>query len=269
MLLPTLILIHLIVVPLPWEARVVVVGRMHAREVGVPGVARELAALGWGGGSVREYPPGFGPGELEGAPGWMLVLPDLSGDPRWECDRTGTGDIDLNRDFPEGWRFLREAETPTGPGPLSSPVAREVWAWLQAVDPTTVLSLHQGELAVYSPWDGTVYPPPPTLDGCEALGLLDPSHWSGAQCGRAGTVSGYLAPGTLIDSVAGLLPSVSVALTIELGGDPTAQECRDVFSWVVPAATLEPLVRAQGPPGSSNSGTPRDSGTRPPGTVSS
>lgn len=259
MLLPALLLVHLLVVPLPWEARVVVVGRMHSREVRVPGVARALAALGWGAGPVREYPPGSAPVELVGAPGWLLVLPDLSGDPRWPCDRTGPGDLDLNRDFPWGWRPLREAETPTGPGPLSSPVAREVWAWLRAVDPTTVLSLHQGELAVYSPWDGSVHPPPPTLDGCEALGLLDPRHWSDARCGRAGETAGYLAPGSLIDSAAALLPSVSVALTIEVGGDPTAPECPDVFASAVPAATLEPLVRARGPPRSTGSGTPRHS----------
>jgi hypothetical protein len=248
MLLPTLLLLQLIAVPLPWDARVVVVGRMHAREQGVPAVARELASLGWGAGPARVIEPGESAGELEG--GWLLILPDLSGPPRDECDRTGEGGLDLNRDFPAGWRALSEPETPTGPGPLSSPVSREVWAWLRAVDPTTVLALHQGELAVYSPWDGSVHPPPPTLDGCAALALLDPSHWSGAACGQAGWVSGYLAPGTVIDSAAALLPSVSVALTIELGGDPSATACRDVFRATVPAATLVPLVRAIGPQGS-------------------
>lgn len=240
-----------------------VVGRMHAREGGVPGAARALAALDWGAGPLREYRPGSGPVELKGAPGWLLVLPDVSGDPRWECDRTGPGDLDLNRDFPWSWRPLREAETPTGPGPLSSPVSRELLAWLRVVDPTTVLSLHQGELAVYSPWDGLLQPPPPTLDGCEALGLLDADHWGDARCGQAAEVSGYLAPGTLIDSVAALLPSVSVALTIEVGGDPTAPACRDVFAWSVPGATLAPLVRARGPPRNSSSETPRSSAPRP------
>jgi len=246
-MLPTLLLLGMVLVPLPWPGRVAVIGRMHAREVDVVGVALNLTKIEWGGGEPVWVPPGTLPPVL-GSGGWLLVFPDVSGDPRYECDRVGVAGIDINRDFPYGWRPLRNPETLTGPRPLSSRHAQEVWETLKAFAPRTVLSLHTGEEAVYSPWDGSWKPPPQTLDACEARDLLS---WPEARCGPAGELSGYLAPGSAIDAAAGLLPSVEAALTIELGGDPQSLDCQTAFRASRGAETLVALVRWQPEPCSS------------------
>lgn len=238
----------MVLIPLPWPGRVAVVGRMHARETDVVRIAEDLTRLEWGAGPARVVAPGTRAPDT-GTGGWLLVIPDVSGGERYACDRSGSAGIDLNRDFPHGWRFLRGPESVSGPRPLSSRRAREVWETLRSFAPRTVLSLHTGEEAVYSPWDGSFESAPRMLDACEALALMP--NWTTARCGPAGLTAGYLAPGSMIDSVAGLLPSVEAALTIELGGDPQSPDCRTAFRASVQAETLVPLVQWTPAPGSS------------------
>lgn len=261
-MLHTLLLLTVVLVPIPWPIRVAVVGRMHARETDVVGIAYDLIHWNWGSSSrqVVVVEPGVKPPKIDGG-GWMLVIPDVAGDPRHDCDRTGVAGIDLNRDFPFGWRRVHGPESCSGPRPLSSRHAGEVWETLRTFDPKIVLSLHTGEEAVYSPWDGTMHPPPPHLmDACQALALMP--NWTTARCGPAGQNAGYLAPGSMIDSVAGLLPSVEVALTIELGGDPLALSCQKAFRASIGAETLAPLIQALAEQSSSYSERSQDNETQ-------
>lgn len=240
--LPTLLFLSFTFFNVPWEGRTLIVGRMHAREHAPLDTALWLQT--WIQNLTVDNPRGS-----------VIVVPDLSGPPRYSCDRLGVESIDLNRDYPYRWKHSTNPETRTGDGPLTSSISRDMKVLVDTYQPTRVLILHQGELSLYSPWDSSFATPPPNLvDPC----TLVPLEWKQAvsgevqtmyprvgdtiKCGPAGLNSGYLATGTLADYVAATVSVARIILTVELGGNPSAEKCEDVFKESVHPVTLIPFL---------------------------
>ena len=106
--------------------QLVVIGQMHGDEPGGRDVAARLA--------TRRIPDGVG----------LWILPTINPD----GDRAGTRGnahrVDLNRNFPVGWRPADEDGTlSSGARAASEPETRGVLRFLRAVDPAAVLSFHQ------------------------------------------------------------------------------------------------------------------------------
>ncbi len=100
--------------------RVLVVGGIHGNEPVSPPTVRGLVAA--------EIPDGIE----------VLLVPEANPDGVAAGVRCNANGVDLNRNFPWGWR----AET-GGPGPLSEPETAALAALIEAVTPDVVVWVHQ------------------------------------------------------------------------------------------------------------------------------
>lgn len=108
---------------------VVVIGAMHGNE---EQSARPLAHL-------RDHQP------VTGVDLW--VIPVLNPDGFVRGNRRNARGVDLNRNFPVGWRDL-DGTYESGPRPKSEPETRAVLRFLRRIDPDRMISLHQPLFAV-------------------------------------------------------------------------------------------------------------------------
>ncbi len=106
--------------------QIVVLGQMHGSEPGGRDVVAEL--------STRKVPQGVGL--------WLLVTMNPDGDA--QGTRANAHGVDLNRNFPSGWRAAgtRGLYYP-GPRAASEPETRGMVRFLTRVRPAAVLSFHQ------------------------------------------------------------------------------------------------------------------------------
>jgi len=106
--------------------RLVVIGQMHGSEPGGRKVVADLAR--------RDVPPGV---DL-----WLIT--SINPDGAVAHTRSNARGVDLNRNFPVGWRpSARGSVYWSGPRAASEPETRGVMRFLTSVRPTAVLSLHQ------------------------------------------------------------------------------------------------------------------------------
>lgn len=132
--------------------------------------------------------------------------------------RPGTR-VDLNRNYPFGWRRVGvESDSYGGPAPFSEPQSRIINDVMSTTNVVAYVNVHSGESAVYTPWDSKPHLgpglPADLANLTEALGDL-----CGCIVGPAGSVSGYLAYGTSMD-YAYVKHHVPYPLTLEVyGGD--------------------------------------------------
>ncbi len=104
--------------------QVLVVGAVHGDEPAGRRVARLLLA--------RSAPPGAA----------IRVVPDLNPDGSAAGTRGNARGVDLNRNFPFGWRPLGGGEY-SGAGPLSEPESRAAWRLIRRTRPDVTLWFHQ------------------------------------------------------------------------------------------------------------------------------
>lgn len=105
--------------------QIVVIGQMHGSEPGGRRVVRELAD--------RSIPAGVGL--------WLVTSMNPDGDARGT--RGNADGVDLNRNFPTGWRPGSQGTYWPGPRSASEPETRGMMRFLERVRPTAVLSYHQ------------------------------------------------------------------------------------------------------------------------------
>lgn len=198
----------------PWPEKTIVWGRVHAREMAALEAAQMLASYPW---NVCDE---------KNCDGYLFVAPDLSGEPRWPCDRLGYADIDLNRDFPIHWmRVDNDEEVRTGPSPLTHKSSQLLLKLVDEMEPEVFFSLHDGLDAVYGPWDGAFLPPPVGIaDPCclrDLAGL--PPH---VPCGAGAVTSSYVAFGTAVDFVTTRAhKSLRAVATLEVGEWVSGSNC--------------------------------------------
>jgi murein peptide amidase A len=104
--------------------RMLVVGSVHGNEAAGMRIARLLIALG-------------SPREAE-----ILVVPTLNPDGVAAGTRGNAHGVDLNRNFPFGWRPLSGGEY-SGPGPLSEPESRAARRLILRTKPDVTIWFHQ------------------------------------------------------------------------------------------------------------------------------
>ena len=76
--------------------------------------------------------------------GWRLVvIPQLNPDGYRRRTRTNARGVDLNRNFPSGWRPSRRGALWSGPRPFSEPETRAVRAAVEDETPVVTVWLHQ------------------------------------------------------------------------------------------------------------------------------
>ncbi len=109
--------------------RVVAIGAMHGNEQQTP---RPLLHL-------RDHQP------ITGVNLW--VIPVMNPDGLRRGSRKNARGVDLNRNFPAGWRAL-DGNYESGPRPRSEPETRAVLRFLRRVNPDRMISLHQPLYAV-------------------------------------------------------------------------------------------------------------------------
>ncbi|MHB1165652.1 MAG: M14 family zinc carboxypeptidase [Candidatus Nanopelagicales bacterium] len=105
--------------------QVVVIGQMHGSEPGGRAVVQELAG--------RRVPAGVGL--------WLVVSMNPDGDARGT--RANARGVDLNRNFPSGWRPGSHGTYYPGRAAASEAETRGMIGFLRDVRPTAVLSYHQ------------------------------------------------------------------------------------------------------------------------------
>jgi Zinc carboxypeptidase/Penicillin-insensitive murein endopeptidase len=107
--------------------RVLVIGCIHGDECAGTAIARRL---------IRADP-------LLAADVW--VIPDLNPDGRARASRQNANGIDLNRNFPGGWRAIGSAGDAeySGPHPLSEPETRIAARLIRRVRPAVTIWFHQ------------------------------------------------------------------------------------------------------------------------------
>jgi protein MpaA len=120
--------------------RVLVVGCIHGTECAGIAVARRV---------LRGCPPG-------GADIWSL--PDLDPDGRSAGTRLNGHGVDLNRNFPAGWREIgRPGDLEySGPRPFSEPETRAARAVIRAARPQLTVWFHQQAEALVRAWGPSV-----------------------------------------------------------------------------------------------------------------
>lgn len=104
--------------------KVVLISTMHGNERGTTRVLRDLID---------------GPAVI-GADIWIIA--NLNRDGLVRNTRKNARGVDLNRNFPTGWRHRRGTYN-SGPRPASEPETRALMRFLDRVDPDYVISLHQ------------------------------------------------------------------------------------------------------------------------------
>jgi protein MpaA len=121
--------------------RVLVVGCIHGTECAGMAVARR----------VLRGPAGCPPA---GADIW--TLPDLDPDGRATGSRLNGHGVDLNRNFPAGWRPIALPGEYSGPRPLSEPETRTARAVIRALRPRLTVWFHQQAEALVRAWGPSV-----------------------------------------------------------------------------------------------------------------
>lgn len=138
------------------------------------------------------------------------------------CLRKTVNEVDLNRNWPVGYRPMSTAakhgsdEYP-GPHPFSEPESRIVRDEAARFKPHGYANVHSGEWAMYVPWD---HKPAFGEDLPRDTNVLLDRLNEHCECvsGAAGQVSGYLAYGTSMDYLYSEL-KVPYPLTIEVWGE--------------------------------------------------
>ena len=105
--------------------QIVVIGQMHGSEPGGRKVAADVA--------VSRMPEGVG--------AWVVSSMNPDGDAAGT--RANSRGVDLNRNFPTGWRPGSHGTYWPGPQAASEPETRGMMAFLAEIRPTAVLSYHQ------------------------------------------------------------------------------------------------------------------------------
>ncbi len=106
--------------------RLVVIGQMHGSEPGGRRVVETLAR--------KQIPPGVA----------LWLVSTVNPDGASARTRGNARGVDLNRNFPTRWQAGRRGSAFwPGPAAASEPETRGVMAWLTAIAPTAVLSMHQ------------------------------------------------------------------------------------------------------------------------------
>lgn len=150
-----------------------------------------------------------------------------------ECWRLNSRGVDLNRNYVRGWGMydgetIKEEEK-SGRAPLSEYEARGVDAVVRRFHPSAYVSIHSGDVAVLSPWDG--YGEDTSIgqwvrDVAKKVG--DEHCGGGCMVGRARQAFGYSAYGTGVDHMIAER-GVDVAMTVEVwGGDE--MRCESMFN---------------------------------------
>lgn len=111
------------------DRTVVVISAMHGNEQQTP---RPLIHL-------RDHQP------ITGVNMWLIPVMNPDGFRR--DSRKNAHGVDLNRNFPVGWRDL-DGNYESGPKPASEPETRAVLRFLRRIDPDRMISLHQPLFAV-------------------------------------------------------------------------------------------------------------------------
>ncbi len=106
------------------KRKVVVFGAMHGNETGPSRILYNL----------RDGKP------IRGADIW--VVPQYNRDGVVRHTRQNAHHVDLNRNYPHGWRRIRGTYN-SGPRPASEPETTAMMAFLRQVRPTYVVSFHQ------------------------------------------------------------------------------------------------------------------------------
>jgi protein MpaA len=107
--------------------RVLVVGCIHGAEPAGIAIAHALEA------APGKVPPGVG----------LWVIDDLNPDGEAANRRSNANLVDLNRNFPYRWTYLRTVSEYSGPWPLSEPESRAAARLILKVRPTLTIWYHQ------------------------------------------------------------------------------------------------------------------------------
>jgi murein tripeptide amidase MpaA len=108
-----------------WRRTVVVIGQMHGNETAGRSIAREMLH-----GSL--------PGHLDL---WVIISVNPDG---YAADRRQNAHgVDLNRNFPTNWRLSPKGINYSGPHKASEPETKIVMAFLDKIDPHSLVSIHQ------------------------------------------------------------------------------------------------------------------------------
>jgi len=113
--------------------RLVIIGQVHGNESAGVRIVRDL---------IHRSREGSGLDDGSGLATWMIA--SLNPDGRRTGDRVNADGVDLNRNFPASWR-QEGAGTRlwSGPAPASEPEVRGLMEFLERIQPTAVLVLHQ------------------------------------------------------------------------------------------------------------------------------
>ena len=184
--------------------QLVVIGQMHGSEPGGRRVVQALADL--------PVPDGVG----------LWLVPTMNPDGAAADRRTNARGVDLNRNFPQGWRADgRGGPFWSGPREGSEPETRGMVRFLSAVRPTAVISYHQAFDVVDI-----------THPRAQAAGRLL-ARWMGEQA-RPVPCSGPC-HGTLTQWADAVLETI--AITVELDGRVSDSEARRAATAVLRLGT--------------------------------
>jgi len=115
------------------STRLVVVGQIHGNEVAGAEVAQEL---------LRRSQQGAGLVQLGHVTTWLIVT--LNPDGQRQRTRINARGVDLNRNFPASWRQAgRGTSQWSGPAAASETEVQALMKFLDQVQPTAVVALHQ------------------------------------------------------------------------------------------------------------------------------
>lgn len=133
------------------------------------------------------------------------------------CIRTNENNVDLNRNYPQGWAEEHEHEGQTGvglmagkemetfsagPQPFSEPESRAVAAVLKDFKPHIFVSVHSGTNAMMIPWDYTTQPIANRQDHArmaEVASSISKDYCPLCTVGDGAASVGYAATGTSSD----------------------------------------------------------------------
>ncbi len=179
--------------------QIVVIGQMHGSEPGGQEVVADLAD--------RTPPKGVGI--------WLITSMNPDGNARGT--RVNASGVDLNRNFPYGWRAGDRGIYWPGPRAASEPETRGMIRFLTAIKPTAVLSYHQ------------------------AFDVVDISHEFSRPAGRQ--LAEYMGESTSAVGCAGVCRGTmtqwidhelkAIAITVELDGQVSAKEADRAASAVL------------------------------------
>ena len=108
-----------------WRRTVLVIGQMHGNETAGRSVARRMLH-------------GPLPGHLD-----LWVIISVNPDGYAAGVRRNAHSVDLNRNFPYNWRLSPKGINYSGPRAASEPETKIVMAFLDSIDPYTIVSIHQ------------------------------------------------------------------------------------------------------------------------------